>query len=92
MTINYDGKAVVAVYESLVPQEQFDDKLTIAHEILSCFPAQQRNTWGTDGVGYHVNKKFGLVSVKLSKVGPRVFRRTLATVAQRFPELNVEPT
>lgn len=52
-----------------VPSDKFDDELGEAYKILGTFKATKPgSTWGSDGIGYIMNKKDGLVNVKKSGV------------------------
>jgi hypothetical protein len=69
--VNYSG-GVVKVSKSGVPQDKFDDELSRAEEILSNFKmTKPGSTWGSDGIGYMVQKKAGHVIVNKSGVIPK---------------------
>ena len=89
MKISYDGH-VVKVSERGVKPEKFAERFYVADKILSYFPAKQRNMWGTDGVGYEINKSHGLIERSLSVVGPRKFAEVIKTVLQHFPTLEMD--
>lgn len=71
--ISYSGApgigGTASVTKRGVPKEKFDDELSDAYKILSAFRATKSgSTWGTDGIGYIMNKEQGLVNVKKSGV------------------------
>lgn len=68
---------VVTVTKTSVHEGDFDRQYEDARAILGSFPSSNTNIWGTDGVGYMINKKQGLVRVCKSTVGPRQFRAGL---------------
>lgn len=79
LTIDYDEDAIVTVGARGVPDAQFDELLGRAHAILRRFKrSRSGSTWGTDGVGYAVNRCFHLVEVHSSGVGPRKFQQGIA--------------
>lgn len=89
MRISYAGH-VVEISERNVASEDFNDRVNMAYKILSYFSAKNRNVWGTDGVGYAINKSHGLVEVRLSTVGPRQYKQGLAVVKDSFAGLEYE--
>ena len=88
MKISYDGRSVVTVTEENVT-ENFGDRLMVASEILSYFPSRGGSRWGTDGIGYAINKEKGLIEVHQSGVGPINYKKVLEVVRTHIPRLTV---
>lgn len=67
---------VVTIRKEAVDPEFFDLTLTTARALLNMFhPIYPGSSWGTDGIGYRVNRRLNLVEVHKSGVGVQGFRR-----------------
>lgn len=67
---------VVTVRKAGVPPDRFDFELAEAHSILRSFRmSKPGSVWGCDGIGYSIQKRLGVVSVKKSGVGPLKFKQ-----------------
>ena len=78
--ISHTG-CVVEVYKA-VTSTAFPEAVRRAHALLRFFKASQPgSTWGTDGIGYEIQRARGIVAIKKSGVGPTNFKRGCAALA-----------
>ena len=76
LTVTYDGRSVVTVYQRGVSGNDFDRVLSAAYSVRGCFARSKPGSdWGCDGIGYQAQRQIGEIKIHRSGVGPRKFKQ-----------------